>query len=273
MTTRVGFIGCGMMGGALARAFTATGRLSGEKLRLCDARQEIVAELARVTGGQIIATAEGLVAASDVVVLAVKPQQLDDLLVSLGAEALGGLRIVVSIAAGYPLGRLRAHTGPGPSVVRTMPNRPVLAGAGVTALMGDEGSTAEATAWVEGLFAAVGETLVLQDEGRFDPVTALSGSGPAFVFRMLEGLIAGAVSVGLEPEIARSLAVSTALGAARLLQATAASPAAERQAVSSPGGTTLAGLAVLDEAGFCEAAAAAVAAAAARSNELYRGPL
>lgn len=269
MSQTVGFIGCGKMGGALARAFVRGGVLAGGDLLLHDAYAAVAEELAEELGACAVASPLEVVRAADIVVLAVKPQQLPELMAEL-AESLHRPRIWVSVAAGVPLARLRDGLGEG-HIVRTMPNRPALVAAGITALMGDAATSSEAVGEVERLFAAAGQTVRLEDEGLFDAVTALSGSGPAFVFRLIEALVEGGVSEGLPRETARALAVSTALGASRLLEALGTEAADERVAVSSPGGTTVAGLAVLEEQGFFDAVVGAIEAAARRSRELGKG--
>jgi pyrroline-5-carboxylate reductase len=187
-----------------------------------------------------------LCARSQIVFLAVKPQDLTGLLAGLG-EALGEPETFVSIAAGVEMATIRRAVGTGSNLVRAMPNRPALVGAGVTALMGDERTPAEPVDEVERLFRSAGETVRLTEEAQFDAVTALSGSGPAFVFSLIESLEAGGVACGLDPETAGALAVATVHGAARLLMELDTSPEAEREAV-----------------------VAAVSAAAARSAELGR---
>ncbi len=261
----VGFIGCGKMGGALAKAFVASGALAPADLVLFDRADACVDEVASATGGRRVGSARALCEAADVVFLSVKPQDFPVVLADVGAIEV---RTWVSIAAGVRLESLRQAVGPTAGVVRTMPNRPALVRAGVTGVMGDPYTDEARVAEVERLLQGAGATVRLVRESDFDGLTAVSGSGPAFVYLMVEALIAGGVAEGLDPDAARALALATTEGAARLLAELGTDPADERAAVSSKGGTTLAGLAVLAERGFADAVGAAVAAAAARSREL-----
>jgi len=267
---RVGVVGCGKMGGALAQSFVERGGLAGDRLHLYDKVPHVAKTLSIRIGGQIEASAVTLCERVDLLLIAVKPQDIPSLLSEIAVVAHLP-QIVVSVAAGVTLSTFRAALGDGPSIIRTMPNRPVLVEAGITALMGDRRTRVEHVDEVAGLMRAAGETVRLEDEGLFDAVTALSASGPAFVDYFIEGMTAGGVATGLDAETAERLAVATVLGAAKLLDQMGTSPAEEREAVSSPGGTTLAGLAVLRDRDFLDAVAAAIEAAARRSRELGRG--
>lgn len=196
--------------------------------------------------------------------LAVKPA------VALAAAgALAGLEIprVVSIVAGVATSTLEAHLPTATAVVRAMPNTPALIGAGMTAIAAGTRSTEVDVAWAETLLGTVG-TVVRVEEAQMDTVTGLSGSGPAYVFLFAEALIEAGVLNGLDRATARTLAVQTLLGAARLLEHDDAEPATLRGAVTSPGGTTAAGLAALEHARMRAAILDAVTAATERSREL-----
>jgi len=180
------------------------------------------------------------------------------------------VRRVLSILAGTTIGRLESLLPEGTAVVRAMPNTPALLGAGATAIAAGSHATVEDVEWAEALLATVG-LVVQQDEKSLDAVTGLSGSGPAYVFMVAEALIDAGVAAGLDEATASALSIQTILGAARMLAETGQSPAALREQVTSPGGTTAAGLAVLASAGVQAAFLDAVMAATARSKELGRG--
>jgi len=196
-------------------------------------------------------------------VLAVKP---GDVPAAASALATVGVERVVSIAAGVRLATLEASLGAVP-VVRAMPNTPALVGAGVTAIAPGSRAGEEDLAWAEEVLGAVGR-VVRVGEPLLDAVTGLSGSGPAYVFLVAEALIDGGVLVGLPRDLSATLAVQTLLGAARLLAETGDTPEALRAAVTSPGGTTAAGLRALEAAGVRAAFLDAVVAATERSREL-----
>ncbi|MCC5969807.1 MAG: pyrroline-5-carboxylate reductase [Pararhodobacter sp.] len=203
------------------------------------------------------------------VMIAVKPQMMGDALPQLAAMG-GGATVFVSIAAGIGLGRLADALGATTPVIRAMPNTPAAVGRGITALIGNAHVPPAALSLVQALLAAVGQTVVLQDEGQMDAVTAVSGSGPAYVFHLIETLAAAGVEQGLPPEMALQLARATVAGAGALAEQSGEDPAQLRINVTSPGGTTAAALAVLMDAGtgFPALLPRAVAAAANRSKEL-----
>jgi pyrroline-5-carboxylate reductase len=191
-------------------------------------------------------------------------------------DALGALRdsirgdaLVVSIAAGITLARLSEGLPPGQRIIRVMPNTPCLIGKGVSGFSLGNHATPEDSELVGQLLSAVGAAFEVPEQ-MLDAVTGLSGSGPAFVYSMIEALTAGGQAAGLPPELAAELAARTAAGAAEMVLRTGESPAVLRERVTSPGGTTVAGLAVLGERGFSTAIADAVQAAARRSAELGR---
>ena len=270
MSSNVGFIGCGKMGGALAIAFVRAGVLSPDELHLFDKAAAAVSRVVKRVGGVVATDIGELCSRSDVVILAVKPQDMLATLETIQA-AKKVAKAFVSIAAGVTLRTIGDVLGQGPHLIRTMPNRPAMVRAGVTGLMAAAGTPQPVVDMVVSLFKAAGEVVLVEREEDFDAVTALSGSGPAFVYRMIEGLIAGGREEGLSDTDARAFAVSTVKGAAALLLELGTSPAEERVAVSSPGGTTLAGLDVMESRGFFDTVVATVRAAASRSRELGRG--
>jgi pyrroline-5-carboxylate reductase len=200
--------------------------------------------------------------------LAVKPQQMHAAATWLAPLAASVRPLVISVAAGIQAADLARWLGAGATVVRSMPNRPALIGAGVTALYAAAGVGAAQRAVAQALLEAVGSVVWVGAEEELDAVTAVSGSGPAYFFLLIELLEAAAVAQGLPPAVARRLAVETAYGAARLARESPEDPATLRGQVTSPGGTTAAALAVLEAADLRAIVAAAVAAATRRSREL-----
>ncbi len=205
--------------------------------------------------------------AADGVVVAVKPGHVEAACAAMADLAVGR---VLSIAAGVTLARLEAALAPGTPVVRAMPNTPALVGAGAAAIAGGTHASAGDLDWAESVLGAVG-LVVRVDEPLLDAVTGLSGSGPAYVFLVAEALIEGGVLAGLPRDTAVELTVATLLGSARLLAETGDDPAALRAGVTSPAGTTAAGLRALEDRGTRAAFIAAVAAATDRSRQLAAG--
>ncbi len=199
-------------------------------------------------------------------VLAVKPDVAEGASRALAAT---GVTRVLSIVAGVPSARLEAALGGEPTVVRAMPNTPALVGAGVTAISGGSFATAGDLAWAEDVLAAVG-TVVRLPERLLDPVTGLSGSGPAYFFLVAEALLEAGVQMGLPREVSRTLVVETMRGSAALLQETGRDPEALRAMVTSPAGTTAAGIRTLEARAVRSAFMEAVAAATERSRNLQR---
>jgi pyrroline-5-carboxylate reductase len=207
---------------------------------------------------------------SRTIVLAVKPQIIDDVMAEL-KDAAAPRHLFVSIAAGVPTSRLEAGLGAGARVVRVMPNTPALLGKGMAVVVRGRHATAADERLALRLLRSVGAARAVSDEGLLDPVTGLSGSGPAYVYLFAEALIAGGRAAGLSEELATELALQTITGAAAMLQESGESPQRLREMVTSPGGTTLAGLTELDRRGFVGAVSAAIVAATRRSVELGRG--
>lgn len=205
---------------------------------------------------------------AQVVLLAVKPQVMQQVCAQLRPVVADTAPLVISIAAGIALTSLRTGLGPSPRIARCMPNTPALIGQGITGLYADAAVGDVERRLIETLLGAVGDTVWVADESLMDAVTAVSGSGPAYFFALMEGLIAGAQAQGLSAQTARQLVLKTALGAASLALDSEEPPEVLRQRVTSPGGTTAAGLAVFDERGLHAAAMAAVAAATRRGTEL-----
>lgn len=264
-------IGAGRMATALARGFTRGELIAASSLIASDPSEEARAAFGRaVPGARVVADNRQVVASAEIVLLAVKPQKMTEALTSV-RDAVRPDALVLSIAAGITLPRLAAGLPNGQRIIRIMPNTPCLIGRGASAYSLGPHATATDGQLVAQLLSAVGAVFEVP-ETLLDAVTGLSGSGPAFVYTMIEGLTAGGVAVGMAPELAADLAARTVAGAAEMVLQTGETPAHLRNQVTSPGGTTLAGLAVLAERGFSEAAAAAVEAATRRSVELGQLP-
>ena len=208
------------------------------------------------------------VAGAATVVLAVKPQIMEAVAGDLGRAIRDAQPLVISVAAGIRLDKLREWLGVTVPLVRVMPNTPALVGAGVSALYAGDDVDGPGRAEAERILRAAGEVVWVPKEAHMDTVTAVSGSGPAYFFLILEALEEAAVAEGLDRDTARTLAIQTAKGAATLAEAGDEAPAALRQKVTSPGGTTAQGVAALERGGLRTALADAVAAAARRSREL-----
>jgi pyrroline-5-carboxylate reductase len=266
---RIGFIGGGAMAEALAGGLLASG-IAASRIQASDPQRERRERLAQALG---IACGEDnarVARQSDLVVIAVKPGVVDG---ALGALPRGGeleRPLWVSIAAGVPLARLARALTPRARIVRAMPNTPALVRAGATALCANAAAGAADRAAARALFEGVGLVWEAEREEQLDAVTGLSGSGPAYVFLLLEALGAAGERLGLPRPAADRLAFQTVYGAAKLALESEKPPAELRRQVSSPGGTTLAGLERLEALGFRAALEAAVEAATRRSAELGR---
>ncbi|MDR2208197.1 MAG: pyrroline-5-carboxylate reductase [Azoarcus sp.] len=266
---KISFLGGGNMASALIGGMCGRG-FEAADITVVELDASIRERLQTTYGVAVLAAPDAGVFGSDVLVLAVKPQQMKAAL----APFVGVLRetLVISVAAGLRLvdiGRWLGNTGAAcPRLVRCMPNTPALIGAGVTGMFAaPEVDTAEREI-AERILAAVGSIVWVDDETRLDAVTGISGSGPAYVFHFIEALEAAGLAQGLDAASARRLAVGTVLGAARLAEASEDSPSALREKVTSKGGTTAAALAHLAATGWHDTLIGAVEAASARSREL-----
>lgn len=258
-------LGCGKMGSALLAGWVARG-LPPSAFTVIEPNPT---DWLRGLEGQGLTLNGPLPAAPAVCVIAVKPQTMDAALPQVAGLGAAGT-LIVSIAAGTTLARFEQAFGAGARIVRAMPNTPAAIGKGITAYVGNARARDDDLALAAALLSAVGQTVRLDDETQIDAVTAVSGSGPAYVFALIEALEAAAIAEGLPDQMARKLAIATVEGAGALAAKSRESPAQLRVNVTSPGGTTAAALEVLldEETGLAPLIARAVAAAAARSREL-----
>jgi pyrroline-5-carboxylate reductase len=266
---RIGFLGAGKMAEAILAALIRNRVVPASSIVVRDVVAQRRTHLRRRYGVRVAPTATDLVQACDVVVLAVKPQDLDELVRHI-APALTKRQVVLSIAAGKTLAHLQKLAGRGVRLVRVMPNLAVMVGEGMSAYCLGRHARPSDRKLAARLLGCCGRAVELA-ERHFDAVTALSGSGPAFFACLMSALADAAVAEGLPPEAARLLAEQTMLGAARYLLETGIEPAEFVQAVASPKGTTAAGLKVLEASSVRSTLARTIRAAAARSRELSRG--
>ncbi len=261
---KLAFIGGGNMAAALVGGLVGKGCAAAD-IQVAEPGAERREWLARRFGVACVEAAARL-APAEVLVLAVKPQQLRAVLQGLPKPAAG--QLVLSVAAGIRAADIARWAGGHAAVVRAMPNTPALVGAGVTGLYALPGVSAAQRQQAGEIMEAVGVATWVETEAQIDAVTAISGSGPAYVFYFIEALEAAAVDLGLTPETARRLVLHTFRGAAALALEEAADPAELRSRVTSKGGTTERGLAALDAGGVRRAIAEAARAAAERAREM-----
>ncbi len=256
-------VGGGNMGSALLSGLLSGGWAPVDELVVSDPDAATRERLSAAHPGLTVVDAP---VEADAALLAVKPEVAEPACLTLAAV---GVRRVLSVVAGMPSARLEAVLAPGAVVVRAMPNTPALIGAGVAGMSGGSTATSADLDWAEGILSTVG-TVVRLPERHLDAVTGLSGSGPAYLFLVAEALIEAGVLAGLPRAASRELAVGTLAGSARMLAETGDDPAALRAAVTSPGGTTAAGLRMLEAKAVRSAFIEAVAAAVERSRQLGR---
>lgn len=263
MNQPIAFIGAGNMARSLISGLIAAGT-DPASIRASDpvAEQRAAAEQLGVVSFD---DNDRAVAGAALVVLAVKPQAMAGVVAALELDAQP---LVISIAAGVPLHALKGWLPAGTPIVRCMPNTPALLGAGITGMYAPPGVGASHRAAAEAVLGAAGKTLWVPEEALLDAVTAVSGSGPAYFFYLMEAMIEAGVSLGLDRDSARLLTLETAFGAARMAREGSDSPARLRANVTSPGGTTERALSILDAAGARGTVAKAVAGAAQRAREL-----
>ena len=258
-------LGCGKMGSAMLQGWLDQGVPAGA----VHVRDPFPNEWLKTSG---VAINQPLPAAPSVVLIAVKPQMMADALPDL--QAMGnGETLFLSVAAGISIATYQDILGANTPIIRAMPNTPAAVGKGITAIVGNAQSTAEHLTLAKDLLSAIGQVVTLNEESQMDAVTGVSGSGPAYVFHMIETLAAAGEAQGLAPELAMQLAKATVAGAGALAEQSDESPSQLRINVTSPNGTTQAGLEVLMDplAGLPPLMNATVKAATDRSKELANG--
>lgn len=264
--SRLAILGAGNMGEALVGGLLHAGAMTPAQLVITDPRADRLELMQQQYGIETVASNAVAVANADVVMFAVKPQILDRVAAEI-AKPLPSGALVISIAAGVPIATIAGQLRPGTRIVRVMPNTCVTVGAGATGIAAGPDATDEDVKKARAIFEAVG-SVVQVEESLLDAVTALSGSGPAYVMLIIEALSDAGVRVGLPRYQAQSLAAQTVLGSARLLIETGAHPGVLKDQVTSPGGTAIAGLHTLEEGGLRTTLINAVVAATERSREL-----
>lgn len=262
----IGFVGAGQMARALAKGFVGAGLVEPSRVKAFDAVPEATAQFSAEVPGALTAKSNTQLAEqSDILFLAVKPQSMGAVCAELAGKIPSGT-LVVSIAAGVTLAKLCESLNT-TRIVRVMPNTPCLVGQGASAYALASGATQEDSSIVGRLLGAVGKAFCVEEK-HLDAVTGLSGSGPAFVYIMIEALSDGGVRMGLPRDLATALAAQTVLGSSQMVLTQNEHPAVLKDRVASPGGTTIAGIQALESLGFRSALIAAVEAATRRSLEL-----
>ncbi|MBU0665497.1 MAG: pyrroline-5-carboxylate reductase [Proteobacteria bacterium] len=267
MTTKIGFIGGGQMGEALIRGIIQSGLYAAEDILIAEpdgARRNYLNETYQV---QPFDTGVPIWKSCATVILAVKPQVMGSLLTA-SKELITTEHLIISIAAGLPISFYESHLSDRQcKIIRVMPNTPALVLESASALSGNINVTPKEMDFAKSLFDAVGVAIILNEQ-YLDAVTGLSGSGPAYVFTFIEGMIDAGIKTGLARPIAETLAIQTVLGSVKLMQESGKHPAVLRAMVTSPGGTTIAAQHVMEKAGFKGIIMDAIEAATNRSIEL-----
>ena len=268
----IGFIGTGKIAEAIIKGLIASGKVSPAQIKASDIDKSRRLHMAEAYQIKVFNEAPEVVELADIVLIAVKPAQVEEVLIDI-ARNLVSEKLIVSVAAGITTGSIREHLKSGGvkidiPVVRAMPNTPAIVGEGVTGIAAGKGAKRADMDLALELFSAVGTVTAFDDEAHLDAVTGLSGSGPAFVFYFMEAMLDAGVKEGIEYEEARELALRTTLGAAKLALESGTDLIELRRMVSSPNGTTVAGLNKLEEARFYDIMVDAVRSAIKRAREL-----
>ena len=268
-TPKIGFIGAGKMGEALIRGILRSKLIPPQDLWICDKIEEKLLSLSLLKV-RISSEIRTIIKNVDVLFIAVKPQDIDAVLKELRNQT-GSFQLIISIASGIITSYVSRKLGRKVPVVRVMPNIASVVGEGISAISAGEGTGEKYIEMAKEILGSVGEVIEVSEDKQ-DAVTGLSGSGPAYIFAVIQGLIEGGIRAGLEEKIASNLAVQTTLGAAKLAKGNEVSLRELKTSVVSPGGTTARGLRVLDEGGLKDCLARAVIQASRRARELSRHP-
>ena len=267
--SNIAFIGGGNMARSLIGGLVSAGTPS-RTISVSEPQAELRNNLQEDFGINVHADNISAATGARVIVLAVKPQVLQEVVVPLGSLVAEHQALLVSVAAGITAPSIERWAGSQPALVRVMPNTPALVGAGISALYANKNVDEDQRKLAETIMSAVGKTVWIQNESLMDTVTAVSGSGPAYFFYVMQAIKDAAVTEGLDAETARLLTLETALGAARLALESAEDPGTLQKRVTSPGGTTEAAINVLDSSGVSDTFQNAVSAARARGGELAK---
>jgi len=263
----IGFIGAGNMGGVLIRGLIQSGRVNGAEIIVSDVNKDRLREITESCGVKAVGSNIELVEKADIVVIGVKPYHVDMLLNEISAASQAG-QIFISIIAGASVEKFSSRLNPASGCIRVMPNTPASVLAGAAAIYAGPNVSPEDMARAADIFECTGKAVIIQNEALMDAVTGLSGSGPAYVFLAIEALADAGVQLGIARKEASLLAVQTVYGAAKMLLETGKSPGELKDMVTTPGGTTAAGLRMLEKGNFRSAIMDAVEAAARRAREL-----
>ena len=263
---KIAFLGAGNMAEALVAGILKGQLTTPDCLLATDISEARLTHLKDRYHVQVGSKNSDAILWADVIILCVKPQVINEVLADIQSN-LSKKQLIISVAAGVPLKNIQSKIGETIPLVRAMPNTPAVIQEGVTAISACHGLSSEHLETAKKIFESVGQVVVV-DESLMDAVTGLSGSGPAYVYLAIEALIDGGVRVGLPRNVAHILAVQTVLGAAKMVRETGEHPAVLKDRVTSPGGTTIAGLQRLEEGGLRATLIEAVETAAQRSSEL-----
>ena len=269
MKEKIGVIGAGKIGSAIVRGVIRAGLVTKDQVMASDVSDDLRQAVAKEVGIRVTADNGKVCDFADIVMLAVKPQILDSVVKEI-AKKLGKRKLLVSVAAGVPLSRIEAQLTQGARVVRVMPNIACVVGAGAAGFAGGTHATPADLEKVGAILNSFGIGLPVEEK-YLDAVTGLSGSGPAYVFLFIEALADGGVQVGLSRDVALKLALQTVYGAAKMALESAKHLGELKDEVTSPGGTTIAGLYAMEQKGFKGIILDAVVAATKRSQELGKG--